>query len=190
MSDLILEPTTTAQWQRLIREAASSSAHQLDEDLESYLVFVLMRFCRDPALTKRIMAIEFLQSLHAQGQLRNAGLRDVGDQCLLFAGIFPHLARRRMVKISYFVDLGRSAYHELSEFMSVSAAELYRELSAAFVSLMEVLHHMCELRGDPLLQPLEAMELWRDTGSTHARDTLRATTEAPVIWTSTAQRTH
>lgn len=190
MSDLILEPTTTAQWQRLIREAASTSAHELGEELESYLVFLLMRFCRDPALTKRVMAIEFLESLHAQGQLRNAALRDVGDQCLLFAGIFPRLARRRMVKISYFVDLGRSAYHELSEFVSLSAAELYRELCAAFVSLMEVLHHMCELKGGPLLQPLEAMELWRDTGSTHARDTLRANTDAQLIWISTTERTH
>lgn len=190
MSELILEPTIIAQWQRLIREATDTSAHELDEELESYLVFLLMRFCRDPAFTKRIMAIEFLQSRRAQGQLRNSAVRDVGDQCLLFAGIFPRLAQRRMVKISYFVDLGRSAYHELSEFVSLSAADLYRDLSKAFVSLMEVLHHMCELKGDPLLQPLEAMELWRDTGSAHARQTLRTSTDALLVWTSTQDRTH
>lgn len=190
MTELILEPTSTAQWHRLIREASAESTHELDEELESYLVFLLMRYCRDPDMTKRVMALDFLESLNAQGQTRTNGLRDVGDQCLIYAGVFPHMAQRRLVRVSYFVDLGRTAYHELSEFVSAATGTLYRELANAFVTLMEVLHQMCELNGTRLLQPIEAVELWQDTGSLRARKTLRATTQKDPVWTHAPQRMH
>jgi hypothetical protein len=68
--------------------------------------------------------------------VRNNALRDVGDQCLLVAGVFPHQAERRMVRLSYFVALGQSAYEQLSRFLGRSTAQLYGELSSTFVSLM------------------------------------------------------
>ena len=47
MTRLILEPTSVAQWQALVREAQSECNCNLDETLESYLVFLLMRFGDD-----------------------------------------------------------------------------------------------------------------------------------------------
>ncbi len=177
MTDLILEPTVTAQWQRLVRDATRQSAHDLGEDLESYLVFLLMRFAQDSALTHRVMALEYLQGMSVQGEARNNALRDVGDQCLLMAGVFPHQAERRMVRLSYFVELGQSAYEQLSRFLGRSTAQLYGELSSAFVSLMEVLHCMRGLGGAELT-PIEALELWQDTGSVRALKALRGHTAA------------
>lgn len=178
MPELILEPTVTGQWQRLVRDAVKQSAHDLGEDLESYLVFLLMRFAQDSALTHRVMALEYLQGLNAQGEARNNALRDVGDRCLLVAGVFPHQAERRMVRLSYFVELGQSAYEQLSRFLGRSTAQLYGELSGAFVSLMEVLHCMRGLGDAPGLTPLEALELWQDTGSARALKALRGYTAA------------
>jgi len=44
MSQLILYPTETAQWHALVNEAQVSTRLMLNEDTESYLVFLLMRF--------------------------------------------------------------------------------------------------------------------------------------------------
>src|SRR5215210_5102344 len=98
MAQLILEPTPTAQWQRLVQEASTNASRTLDEQLESYLVFLLVRCCAQTDILQRIMAVEYLHSLAAtQGRMRNERLRDVGDHCLLFAGLFPHIARKRLV---------------------------------------------------------------------------------------------
>ena len=42
MPRLILEPTSRAQWQTLVHEAQSVCNRELDETLESYLVFQSM----------------------------------------------------------------------------------------------------------------------------------------------------
>ena len=44
MAQLILEPTPQAQWQALVHEAQTACHHQLDETLESYLVFLSYNF--------------------------------------------------------------------------------------------------------------------------------------------------
>lgn len=188
MAALILEPTTTAQWQRLVQEASATASRTLDEDLESYLVFLLARCCAQTDVLQRVMALEYLHGMAAQGRVRNERLRDVGDYCLLFAGLFPHLARKRLVRVSYFVQIGRSAYRQLSEALNQSAASLYGDLSAAFVVLMDILQSMRELQGGQTLSPLEAMELFHDTGSERASRTLRRCTSAQPVLVATSTR--
>ena len=165
MGLLILEPTAQAQWQTLVHEAQTACHRNLDETLESYLVFLLMRFADRPECTARIMAEDYLQSQQLQGSHREECLRDVGDHCLLFSGLFPRLAERRLVRISYFVNIGRSSYRQLSDVVDRQRASLYGHLSDAFIVLMDILHAMRELGGQSLLTPLQAMELWQETGS-------------------------
>ena len=165
MAQLILEPTEVAQWQALVQEAQAACAQQLDETQESYLVFLLMRFARQPHCTARILARDFLAAGTLQGGERAGMLREVGDHCLLFSGLFPHLAERRLVRISYFVQIGRTSYRQLSAVLDQGWARVYDNLSEAFTLLMDVLHAMRGLGGSPLLTPLQALELWQDTGS-------------------------
>jgi hypothetical protein len=174
MRGLLLEPTATAQWQALVNEAEALAHRPLDENLESYLVFTLMRFTQQSALASSILSLEFLNALQQNGQLRQDQLRDVGDKCLLFSGLFPHLAQRRLVKISFFVDLGRSAYQQVQNVSHNSMAQLYGQLAADFVPLMDVLHAMRELDDqNPTLDTLSHFELWEDTGSEQARSQLQ-----------------
>lgn len=165
MKQLILEPTSQAQWLALVHEAQSACDRHLDETLESYLVFLLMRFVDRPHFTSRIMAEDYLQSHACTGKHRLDRLRDVGDHCLLFSGLFPQLAERRMVRISYFVNLGRSSYWQLSDLLDRGLSVTYTHLSEAFIVLMDILHAMRELGGQTVLTPLQAMDLWQDTGS-------------------------
>ena len=165
MAQLILEPTSQAQWQALVHEAQTACDCHLDENLESYLVFLLMRFADKPHCTARIMAEDYLNSQLLRGEQRADRLRDVGDHCLLFSGLFPQLAERRLVRISYFVTIGRSSYQQLSAVLDRGWSTVYHHLSEAFIVLMEVLHAMRGLGGDSVLTPIQALDLWQDTGS-------------------------
>ena len=182
MDKLILNPTDLAQWQALVDEAQSQLKIALDETLESYLVFLLMRFATQPEMTASVLGLEYLQSYHQTGQLRDETLRNVGDKCLLFSGLFPGQAKRRQVKISYFVDIGQSAYGVLSNRHTQSMAELYSQLRQHFVALMEILQTMRECGDESQkLLPLEAAELFLDTGSGHALNEIRKFSDGTVI---------
>jgi hypothetical protein len=123
MSTLILQATATADWQNLVKEAEDANHHALSEDLESYLVFLLARFTCKPEIANSVLALDFLHSLEQVGQNRVAALRDVGDQSLLFAGLFPGRAEHRHVPISYFIKIGRSAYATLASLCREKLAE-------------------------------------------------------------------
>lgn len=172
MHELVLNPTHVSQWHALIEEAQQSVDCKLDEDLESYLVFLLIRFTTKPEIANRILAMDYLESLQQEGKQRLNNLKDVGDHCLIYSGLFPQRATRRRVKISYFVDLGRSAYREVSEHAN-NSIDLFQELAHSFVSLMDVLQSIRSLGNEqPCLEPLQAYDLWQETGSKHAYQTL------------------
>jgi hypothetical protein len=174
-----LEPTSTAQWRQLVSEAQDSAHYSLDEELESYLVFLLMRYAQQPRKLATIVALEYVESLLARGQARRERLRDVGDTCLLFSGLFPNLARRRRVQISYYVRIGQGAYSELSQTLAAAHADMFAHLSEKFVALMDVLHAMRRMGSkEPLLTPMEAFDLHTQTGSTCALTALRTVTSA------------
>jgi hypothetical protein len=184
MHTLVLEPTVTAQWYALIQDARKSTSIQLPEELESYLVFLLMRFSEHPELFNSILAIDFLESHAKWGEARKLALRDVGDKCLLYAGLFPGKARKRRVKISYYVALGQSAYNTLSIFQSNNSALLFKHLGQQFVELMDTLHSIRALDTHSAafsLDLIEAHELWTDTASAYAYKILKAKTNMDPI---------
>ena len=122
------QPTATAQWQELVRDAASWRGHSLDEDLESYLVFMLMRFTSMPDAVHEAVGRQFLEAQALFGSERNEQLRLTGDRCLLICGLFPEQAKRRLVRISYFVRVGRSCYCELADRLKAGESKLFTRL--------------------------------------------------------------
>ena len=102
-------------WQALVHEAGQRLGRPLDESRESYLVFVLLRYQADGYLLSRTQALAWLHAQEQVGRARADALREVGDGCLLIAGLFPGVAARRRVSLDYFIDLGRGAYYEVAE---------------------------------------------------------------------------
>ena len=185
-AELLSPSTATEGWFALVQEAQREASQNLDEELESYLVFLLMRFTREPGLAASVLALEFLRGLQQAGGLRQASLRDVGDKCLLFTGFFPRRAERRRVRLSYFVDLGRAAYREAAQHSPPGLGGMYQGLAGAFVARMEVLQGVRRVggergRAEHLLDPLAAYELWERTGSRAAVEALRAVTGATAV---------
>lgn len=172
--NIVTEPTATAQWQSLVVEAEDKANRTLSDTLESYLVFTLMRFTQRPDMLTGAMALAFMNGLNEQGQRRHDDLRDIGDQCLLFSGLFPRHAQRRLVRVSYFVNLGRSAYQQLHGELRHAGRKLYGQLASDFIAMTDVLLAMRSLNQETsALTPIEAYELWEDTGSPQALHTLQ-----------------
>lgn len=135
----IRQGAAAALWQAVIREALATRGAALDESQESYLVFVLLRHQRDERLLARIQALEWLDAQAQAGRARTDALRDVGDRCLLVAGLFPALARRRRVDVDYFVDLGRGAYQGVADAGRDAYAELFARLAGTYHELVATL---------------------------------------------------
>ncbi len=182
MGVLLLQPTITAQWQALVKDAESSSNLRLNNELESYLVFLLGYYNQRPDIANSVFAKEFLIGMTEKSARQRECLREVGDKCLLFAGFFPEQAEKRQVKIKYFIELGQTAYIQVASLSKEDSASLYNALSYDFISLMEVLHAIRGL-SDPFneLTPLQAFELWADVKSQHALTVLRRRTSYPTF---------
>jgi len=177
MNKLLTQPTSLSQWYGLVTEAHAAAPVQLDEASESYLVYLLMRFTDKPQEIQSVLALDFLQSAHLLGQERDNQLRDVGDKCLLLSGMFPGRADRRCLRISYFVDLGRTAYEAMSSAkqFAIEDDDRFEQLAIAFVPMMDVLHTLRSFSPDDEFQlnRAQAEELWYETGSRFALEYLQ-----------------
>ena len=171
-------------WQGLVQDAESRAAHRLGENLESYLVLTLMRHQTDAQLGRRVFALEWLESLVARGKRRQEWLRDVGNNCLLIAGLYPEQAERRRVSLSYFQDFGRKAWENLGERPQGGLETLFQELARAFAVLVRVLFELRRLAHSAVrLDPGLALGLVRISWADRSR-----TRGGGIPWRDRARR--
>jgi hypothetical protein len=159
--NMVTETSPIILWQEVVKQAELRCSITLENEVEFYLISLLMRYTNQPELAKQVFASKFLHALRQSQHERHVSLQHVGDQCLIYAGLFPHAAERKLVKISYFVDLGRAAYANISHKIN----DIYWSLALQFVVLMDVLQ---SIRGYADLLPLEAYEQWNELGSQRA----------------------
>lgn len=170
--------STTALWHEIIHEAETTCEITLREELESYLVFLMMRYTSKPEIARQVMASEFLTGIKLATHQRQLVLQEVGDKCLLFSGLFPNMPEKRLVRVSYFVNLGQSSYATISN----SRNDLYGSLAKQFVTLMDILQALRQYtKKYPDLLPIQAYELWSETGSKRALSILKQYTQATPV---------
>ncbi|MFV2058455.1 MAG: hypothetical protein ACC707_18480, partial [Thiohalomonadales bacterium] len=109
-------------------------------------VFLLMRFVNNPGISDKVLALDYINSLHSRGTLQHDQMRDVGDTCLLYAGLFPGRAARKRVPSNYFTHLGRGAYQVLSDNPEHMQQHVYQRLSAAFTPIARILQSIDKLK--------------------------------------------
>lgn len=169
---LLVNDNPHVLWHETIKEAENRCSVQLDQHLEIYLVSLLTRYTDKPDMVKRLFATALLEALEKAEAERNVMLQRVGDECLIFSGFFPRAAEQRHVNIRYFVDIGRSAYSNMSH-------TLFDNLATEFVSLMDVLQ---SIKSDVDLLPLEAYEQWEMLGSKRALKILQGYSRNSPGW--------
>ena len=171
---LMTRETSIALWQDVIVYAEGRCAVKLTPELEHYLIVLLSRYMDRPDIAQQVFATAFLDALHKQRQQRLITLQNVGDQCLLMAGLFPQVANKKRVNITYFVDLGRSAYANISN----ASHDLYWSLAYQFVAMMDVLQ---SIKKESDLLPLDAYHQWDELGSKRAWQVLQQYTNGLPI---------
>lgn len=174
--NLFTNPSSLIMWQDIVRLASNRCSVNLEQELEAYLSTLLARYVNKPEVAKHILAEAFLKALNHKREQRTVALQIVGDECLLFAGLFPKAAVSKHVNISYFVDMGRSAYSAVSQ----ATNDLYASLAVQFVVLMDVLQ---SIRVNDELLPFEAYEQWNEVGSQRAFKILQEYSNAMPVKT-------
>ena len=97
------------------------------------------------------------------------------------------------LRLSYYIELGRSAYTQAADGVERHAkglAHLLNRLAVSFVELRDVLQATAQLGGRTLLGPLDAQELWESTGSTVAYQTVRDAADAALPLPAASERRH
>jgi hypothetical protein len=158
---LLFNDSSKVLWEEVVKEAESRCAVKLDYTLEVYLVSLLARYTDKPEIAKRIFANALLMAMEKAECERGVLLQQVGDECLIFSGLFPRAAKSKNVNIGYFVDIGRSAYGQIS----TKTGDLFGSLAVRFVQLMDILQ---SIKPGPDLLPLEAFEQWEAVRSQRA----------------------
>ena len=138
------EDSVLLEWIKLVRRGEDRAGVPLGEDLESFLVFTLMRLMRRTNLFSLVLAVEYLETINTYtGKKREIYLSDIGDMCLIHAGLFPERYRRFGIHSSYFGNIGSAAFSELAELFSrrkqPAFGNLYQRVGDAFPSMVEVL---------------------------------------------------
>lgn len=139
MTAMILHPTDVSQWYALVSEAELNTALMLDESLESYLVFLLMRFSHTTDWIDSFLALDYLELMHVSQMKQRDRLWQLGDKSLLLSGLFPELADQRHVQLEYYTEMGRLAYLRVSEMPMEASSSLYFHLSEQFIKLQAIL---------------------------------------------------
>lgn len=145
MSRMVFHPSEMSQWYALVTEAEAACNLNFDPDIESYLVFLLLRFSKRPEMVDSVLAIEFLNGVHTHIVGQEEKLQALGDKCLIFAGLFPKRANRLLLTPRYFTELGSMAYRLLSGVSRDERSGLFADLSAHFSSLKKTLATMRDL---------------------------------------------
>lgn len=146
MNTLILHPTEISQWQALVNEAQVNTRLILNENMESYLVFLLLRFSKGSQLFESIIGLDFLKAMKLNTSSRIARFRELGDKSLLFSGLFPELARKRNVSLDYFSEMGQQAYYAAGESPENELSDLFIQLGHQFNNLKKILQ---DIRSSP-----------------------------------------
>lgn len=175
MSDYALRTPETAPWHALLAEAERVAGCSLESSLQQYLVALLLRYFGHEQPMREPLPLALLRTGRAAVCPSGEQLREVADQCLIVAGIYPEQARHHQVEISRLVEVGQDAYGRLAESVQ---GPLFCLLAEHFVEMMDVLQTMRELdQGQRCLDPLSAYALWSATGSRYARRVLGTLTD-------------
>lgn len=177
MSQLVTSPSLKEFFKTLLEEAIRRQRVSVAQTTEFYLVNLLSEFASSDKLFSKgedgrseqePLAVLYHRSLQQQRDERIRTLRRLGDVSLYQAGFFSGAVRAGAVGQDYYIQMGGAAYGQVAELAPAAGfAAVYRELSARFAALVEVLGEIAA-RGLVSNGPsgaLKVYESWVRTGN-------------------------
>lgn len=139
----LLQQNLTAFFRDLLQDAMRTQDVRSSEDSEFYLVKLLEGFAHaEQDWFTRPLALEYLESFHSPPLHRYGKLKRVADTSLFVAGVLMESLHRKLVSSDYYIQLGRTAYSQLSVLpsdMRAVPADLFSELAERFSDFVRVL---------------------------------------------------
>lgn len=144
LEEIIYEPTVVATWVEFVKEGERRAELPLGEELESFLVFTLMRLVKKTDIFSFVVATDYLDAINTNtGKTREVHLSEIGDICLIHAGLFPERHERFGIHPSYFRSIGSAAFDELGSLLARKGrskyGDLYQRAADGFPFMTEVL---------------------------------------------------
>lgn len=138
------EKTVLQEWINLVKVGEDRASIPLGEELESFLVFTLMRFVNKTNIFTINFSVEYLEaSISSAGKARETHLSDIADICLVHAGLFPERYKKIGISSTYFRNIGCAALDDLATLSAKQKRKgsetLYKRARDAFPFLTEVL---------------------------------------------------
>lgn len=136
-----------------------------------YIVSLLSSFVTrpgpgdSPEAAELPLAIRLTRALEAGGGASRDTLRDVADQALFLAGFFGDSLQRRAVDIDYYISVGGFAYGRLAGNDDDAFADVFGELAAKFIPVVDVLAEISDRSMRTNRDLLRVYERWLRTGS-------------------------
>lgn len=174
MPDLCL--AEVAGWRALLTTAQHSVGTYLPAIVDDYVIRLLYQAVGQPAENLDACATAYVQRTLMKCQ-QAPNLATLGDQSLLLAGLFPEHAIRNGIPLTTFVQIGVNAYGEYAATAGDPSRAIYSAMAECFVTVLDALHTLRALaQKDPVIDALNAYQLWQETGSAHAWQVLRRLT--------------
>ena len=142
--NFISNKTVLANWHELILIAQREANICLESEVEAYVVMALMSHTNSNNLANSILSTQYLEAVFYDDNKKQK-MKSVADKCLIYSGLFPLRAKKINVSTSYFINLGRSAYYQLVEYLpssQPSMINLYEKLAFQFQSISNVIMYM------------------------------------------------
>jgi len=177
MSQLVTSPSLKEFFKTLLEEAIRRQQVAVGQTTEFYLVNLLAEFASSDKLFSKgddgraeqePLAMLYHRSLQQQRDERIRTLRRLGDVSLYQAGFFSGSLREGPVGQDYYIQMGGAAYGQVADLApGAGFASVYRELSARFRALVDVLEEIAArglVRNGPS-GALKVYETWVRTGN-------------------------
>ncbi len=182
-SGVILRPDLTEFFHQEVSEARTHLGIELSQHAEYYLVNLLCEFTRagdSPAPGDEPLALLYQRALEAGVADRMRILKDLGDLALYVAGFFVEFVERSLVDLDYYISMGGSAYHNVSDLVGAQRggghlAELFRQLARRFTVLVDLLREVSDRARAEKLRDRDLVRLyerWLRTRSERVRKLL------------------
>ncbi len=124
--------------------------------------------------TRSTLAEMLLTAQQLGVQEKREKLKKLADSSLYISGFFSDSFQRKIIDIDYYVDMGKTAYSELSHNVDEDTfAKLYKEIARQFIPLVDVLSVISQRASMTNKENiLRMMDVYAKTGSPLIEETL------------------
>jgi hypothetical protein len=176
---ILTEKSLEEHFKDEIEKGASSQHIKLTDITCFYLVNLLKNFHkRDNLFIKNsdgsagvpILAFLLAEALNSNTKDRVVLLRKLGDISLYIAGYFQDSLNKKIIDIDYYIDMGGSAYWQLTKILENSTSFkdfflIFSELASQFLKLVDLLAAISEKSASTNKDLLRLYEKWLLTKS-------------------------